>query len=356
MNAENAIKYRSEKHADIMEFLDSAKQKSKDEIFIGLDQFLVPVMFSAKEVQDFVERQPIDKIVVLYFMDKDFAERYLSTSRIHMNDIWPNMVYVPCSISPNNKEEIEKIYEIADANKNIVFINHTVPHKTNPVMLNRYGPGHGDYLVKNDGKFSIVEGNGDAFVVMSSDMLGTNDFSNVIIIIVGVGGAGELALLAIKEQNPKRIILVDIKDKSVLANSEGADYYSNIEDVDLGNVSDTDRIIVIDATTHHNERDEKAVSYGFVKAHDSEKNVFIDYNMFINEEEYKDLITNCAIGSEYVAYTNYIMAKKIIEAAKECGVELASVSKEDFDRIVENSITVRDIIKNLLFADDNIAE
>ena len=350
MFIEDAEKYRIEKHADIIELLERSKQKSKDEILIGLDQFLVPIMFSAKDVQKFVEAQPSDMIIVLYFMYKDFTERYLSTSRIHMNDLWPNAIYVPCSIDPNDKEELERIYEIVDVYDNIVFINHTVPHKSNPIMLSRYGPGRGDYLVKKDGKFSIVEGNGDAFVVMSSDILGTDDFSDVIIIIVGVGGAGELALYAIKEENPKRIILVDIKDKTELANSVGAEYYSDISKVELGDISDTDRIIVIDATTHHNARDEKAVSYDFVKEHDSEKNVFIDYNMFVDAEAYNDLKTKCAIGSEYVAYTNYIMARKIIEAAKEYGIELAPVSKEDFDEIVVNSIIARDKMKELLFA------
>ena len=298
-----------------MECLSKCESKSKDEIYAELDTQFVPVMSSAADVQNYIDLYAEDKVIILYFMYKNLDECYMSTSRMHINDLWPNAVYLPCNISPADKKEMEKIYELAEGCDSIVFINHTAPHKSNPVMQKRYGPEFGDYLVKNEGKFSIVEGNGDAFVEMSSDMLGTTDFSDITVIIVGVGGAGVLALYAIKEKNPKRIVLIDIVDKSELAKSVGAEYYSNISDADFTDLTDKDRFVIIDATTHHNKRDEKAFASDFVKKHDSEKNIFIDYNMFVDSKEY--------------------------------GVELATVTKDEFDEIVINSIEARDTIEKL---------
>lgn len=335
----------------ILDCLSRYGKASDEKTMVELDSILVPVLSSATEIEAFIDKQPQTTVITIYFMYKDMANSYLSTSRIHMNCLWQNMIYVPCNIAPEKYDEIEQIYKISEKHNNVVFINHTMPHKSNAVMRRRYGEHFGDYLVKNKEGFHIVDGNGAAFVNMSEYMLGVEDFSDVTIIIIGVGGAGSLALYAVKKENPKRIILVDVADKSEIANSVGAEYYNEIMSKEITGISRKDRLVIMDATSHSETRLGKSIAYDFLKKYDSDNNFFIDYNMRTKESEYLDLKTNCAMGTDYVAWTNYIMVKNIIKAARIYGIELPNVSKEEFDLVVKDSVIACDAIETTLFSE-----
>lgn len=326
--------------------LSSARNMERAERIKALQEKQIPVLHSAEEFERFVGKYPNYLIAPYFLFKEEPTDLLLSTSSMHMNWLWPNLLYVPLNIGKENCTGIGAVYRTALKHYNIVFFNHTIPHKSNPVMQEMFGPGNGDYLIRKEKTFIMSEGNGQAFVTMASQLMKNDDFTDVTVVLVGVGGAGTLAAKAIRrEKNPKRLILVDIENKSGLAAELDAEFFQKMDDLpDLSG----QKLVTIDATAHFEKELQHSVFVDFVKDYDSPENVFIDYNMNTPAEAYQGLKTRCGVGKEYVAITNYIMAQKMIQGAASIGVTLPPISKETFDTTVAKSVHIRDQIKYLL--------
>ena len=302
---------------------------------------LIPVLNSADKLEQFVKKHG-HYLIVPYLFHKDDKQQLLSTSSMHMNWLWPNVLYVPINIEEKDGSEIEKVYRTAFNYENVIFFNHTIPHKSNAVMQKLFGYGRGDYLARSGDTFQIADGNGEAFLRMARELAGGKlDFSEVTVVIVGVGEAGELAARAVTHEHPRRLILVDILDKSALTKELGAEFYQGIDSIpDLTG----ERLVIMDSTAHFEGGQQRTVALDLVEKYDATGNVFIDYNMDTKIGAYKHLKSSTGVGKEYVAITNYVMVLCIIKSAKSIGVELPFISKEDFDRKVAESVQMRDRI------------
>lgn len=307
---------------------------------------LIPVMNSACELKQFIEEHADYLIVPFLLYKENIYDALLSTSSMHMNWLWSNLLYVPVNIKNNDQDELLRVYETAASFGNVVFLNHTIPHKSNPVMRGLFGDVRGDYLARSGETFHIADGNGKAFVQMARELAGGElDFAEVAVVIVGVGGAGELSARAIIREQPKRLILVDIKDKSILGKELGAEYYLGIDNIpDLSG----EPLVIIDSTAHFEDGVQRCVALELVEKYDAIDNVFIDYNMNTEIGAYRHLKSRTGVGKEYVVITNYVMVLEIINAAKSVGFELPFITKDVFAHKVAESVRMQTVIKNLL--------
>jgi len=329
---------------------------------------LIPVMNSAKELDQFIMEHH-DYVIVPYLLYKDDPlDALLSTSSMHMNWLWPDLLYVPANIKKEDHAALRHIYQTAYAYENIIFFNHTIPHKSNPVMLDMFSKNkseRGDYLSRSGNSFVIADGNGQAFAQMTKELANDEiDLTKVTVVIVGVGGAGELAARAIRKESPQKLLLVDITDKSALAKELGASFYQVEKEETVKKAAQkivailpdlsNERLVIIDATAHFEDNIQRCVALDLVEKYNATGNIFIDYNMNTEIGAYNYLksatgLGVCAgVGKEYVAVTNYIMVLDIIKAAKLKGIDLPFVSREFFDQKVAQSVMIRDKIKHVL--------
>jgi|GEM_PF-1483739 len=315
------------------------------ELLDKLKANMIPVKYSACKLEQFVEEHH-EYLIVPFMLYKDREEDLLlSTSSMHMNWLWPNLLYVPVNIKNNDSLQLRQVYEVALAHENVIFFNHTIPHKSNPVMQEMFGQEYGDYLCRVGSSFKIADGNGQAFVRMTRELYkGEIDFSQATVVIVGVGGAGGLAAKAIIKEQPKRLILADIRDVSEFAKELGAEFYQGIEKIpDLAQ----EKLVIIDATAHFEDGIQRGVALDLVEKYDDEGNVFIDYNMNTQIGAYDYLKSSAGVGREYVAVTNYIMVLEIIKTAASAGITLPPVTNEVFQQKVLESVQMRDRIKGV---------
>jgi hypothetical protein len=308
---------------------------------------MIPVMNSAEELEQFIINHN-DYLIVPYLFHKDAEAQLLSTSSMHINWLWPNLLYVPTNIEKHNYSELFRVYQAA-SNDNVILFNHSFPHKSNPIMQKLFGDEFGDYITRTDRGFCIADGNGQAFIQMATELANEKnypiDFLDATIVIVGVGGLGTLAAKASKKVNPKRLILVDIIDNSEFAKGLCAEFYQGVDKIpDL----DRERLVIIDSTAHAEYRLGDCVSLELVKRYDAKENVFIDSCMYTEIGAYNYLKSITGVGKEYVAFTNYIMLLEIIKAAMPIKVVLPFVNKTDFDRMIEHSVEISDRIKTVL--------
>jgi hypothetical protein len=331
--------------AEIAAVLTAAAKLNPDEALARLQAHMVPVLTDASALAAFAKNYR-SHLIVPYLLHKDDpVELLLSTSRMHMNWLWPGVLYVPVDIAPGDEDELRRIYTTALGLPSVVLINHTIPHKSNPVMQAMFGPGEGDYLIRRDDAFVIAEGNGHAFVQMVRELMADIDFSQMTVVVVGAGKAGMLAAKATAQAKPDKIILVDRLDKSGPAKEMGADFYYTTDDIpDLGGK----KLVVIDATAHFEDGIQRCVAGDFVERYDSPDNVFIDYNMHTPADAYDALLTRTGVGQAYAAITNHIMTQEIIDAAAQAGVALPPVTRRQFEDAVQQSIVLRDRIKHVI--------
>jgi hypothetical protein len=359
-----------------------ASSYKKTELINKITDCLIPVIYSAEKFCQFVSGHQ-DYLIVPYLLYKDDPkEALLSTSSMHMNWLWPNLLYVPVNIKQEDHSELRKIYTTACNHDNVIFINHTIPHKSNPVMLEMFSKKEstsvaleilsnnsdykekeeeeerGDYLSRRGSSFDIAEGNGQAFVKMVKELAKDDiDFTKVTVVIIGVGGAGELAARTIHKESPHRLLLVDIKDKRQLSEKLGAEFYQGKDSklspftgeklIEILPDLTKERLVIIDATAHFEDGIQRCVALDLVEKYDATGNIFIDYNMNPKIGAYNYLKSSTGVGKEYVAITNYIMVQEIIKAAKSMSKELALITKGDFDKKVSESVQIRDKIKSL---------
>ena len=336
------FKYGSQKA--LSEVLDS--QRTPEAKLEETNNMLIPVMNSADQLEEFIKNHE-EYLIVPFIFGRDDRELLLSTSRIHMNWIWPNVLYVPVNIKKDDNAELEKVYKLANRYSNIIFFNHSTPHKSNSVMQElfegEFGNKYGDYVTRQGSEFIIADGNGAALVEQANKTpYGSLDFSKIIVVIVGIGGTGMLAAQRFYEKGVKkdsagneRLILVDKEDKKQFADEIEAKFFLGINellaDESVLNRLKGEHLIIIDATKE-DEDNRKYDAEKLAEKYQGNNNIFVDCNMYVKRDYYESTLEgfNIVVGREFVETTNYIMTEKIIEAANSMGVKLESISERTF--------------------------
>src|SRR3989344_8283060 len=180
----------------------------------------ISICYTPKAVEQFLVKQE-DAKFVFYLAHKDSDGWEKSTSRVYMNQISPSLIYLPVDIEKDDLESLREIYKIAQENNQVVAINQTQPHKSNPIVKELFQhltnvPANIDSIVKNqNGELIPFNLNGPAFVDWFVDEVGSVEKNTVI--LVGVGGAGESIAREVARNRPSELLLIDLMDKQPLA-------------------------------------------------------------------------------------------------------------------------------------------
>jgi shikimate 5-dehydrogenase len=212
----------------------------------------IPVCNGAEGLVSLLEEYPNFK-VCLYLAQKDDKGWDESTSRVYMNKSIPGFLYIPVNIKGGDTKELRAVYDIARENPNIIGINHTMPHRSNPVLRELFyrseeGVGNMAVLVRNgEGELFPYDINGQAFVdgYIYDNKFGT--FARKTVVMVGVGGAGESIAIEIAKRKPGEIILIDQKDKHGFIHSLGevhTRYYRTIDEFVTNGMVDGDLVVI----------------------------------------------------------------------------------------------------------------
>lgn len=178
--------------------------------------------------------------ICLYLAEKTKEAWDISTSRVYMNQIDNNFVYLPVNIKKEDWDSIREVYTLAKNDNRIIAINQTQPHKSNPVQkewfLDQNIPQNVDSLIKDkNNELQCYNLNGPSFTSWFEDEV--TNFSGNKAVIFGVGGVGEPIARIIATKNPEKMYLVDIYSKEDIAKelskSTCTEYFDNLSKVDF---------------------------------------------------------------------------------------------------------------------------
>lgn len=208
------------------------------EKFLFSSESKVPVMHSAEEARRFIDEH-YDRSFCLYLAEKNEAGWDRSTSRVYMNELWPELVYLPVNVPAGDLDELGRVYDLAVADEDqIVAVNHTAPHKSNPVLRDRFTlADHADVLIRPFGDWEIValDLNGPSFFGWLDQMYPPADRQKAVVVIVGVGGVGTPLARVFARQGCGALLLVEPRDISELKTELGShvavDWYRTLEEM-----------------------------------------------------------------------------------------------------------------------------
>ena len=120
-----------------------------------------------KDLKEFLEKHKNFKIC-LYLAEKSKEAWDISTSRVYMNQIDDRFIYLPVNIKKGDFDSIREVYKLAENEEQIVAINQTQPHKSNPVLKEWFSgqdiPQNVDSLIKDkNNKLQCYNLNGPSF-------------------------------------------------------------------------------------------------------------------------------------------------------------------------------------------------
>ena len=153
----------------------------------------IPIIDSIDALKQFIEKYPGHQFCLyLAFKDPDGWER--STSRVYMNQVLDKLIYLPVNILKGDNVSIKKIYELAQNEKQIIAINQTQPHKSNPVGKQKFSgknvPENIDTIIKDSDENLIpYDLNAPSFISWFLEEAGS--ITGKTIVLFGVGGVGE---------------------------------------------------------------------------------------------------------------------------------------------------------------------
>ena len=177
----------------------------------------IPVCSSVKELKEFLIKYSKFKFC-LYLAYKDFVSWDESTSRVYMNQVIDNLIYLPVNIKKDDYDSLKEIYKVSESSEQIVAINQTQPHKSNSILkelLQNNPIVNIDTLIKDKNKkLAPYDLNGPSFVGWFKDEVGR--FQDECVILLGVGGVGGPIARKIIKEKPSKLILVDIVPKTEL--------------------------------------------------------------------------------------------------------------------------------------------
>jgi shikimate 5-dehydrogenase len=164
-----------------------------------------------------------------YVADKDADGWDRSTSRVYMNQVLPNFLYVPVNIPKGDLRALQTFFDAVQDREDIPAVNITQPHKSSPVLRELYlgnasSEDNVDTLIRgSDGRLEPYDLNSVAFVEwFKADV---RPFQDKPVVLVGVGGVGEPIAKKIAAEKPSSLLLIDVADKAdfavQLANTTG---------------------------------------------------------------------------------------------------------------------------------------
>jgi shikimate 5-dehydrogenase len=272
--------------------------------------------------------------ICLYLADKTKEAWDISTSRVYMNQIDESFVYLPVNIKKGDWESIKEVYTLAENEEQIVAINQTQPHKSNPVQkewfLGQDIPQNVDSLIKNkNNKLQCYNLNGPSFASWFEDEV--TQFYNNKVIVFGVGGVGEPIARIIANKNPEKLYLVDIYSKEDLAKELSkyinVDYVDNLSKVNF----DTNNKIILINCAGKEGGDDKEVKKVLERLKDR-NNIFVDLRPQLDIETVnvaKQYGWNSYTGFGMNSRNDYVLLQKIQEI-----ISISIPSFEEFAKLV----------------------
>ncbi len=285
---------------------DSGPKSSTSETFPYSEQ-KVPVCYGLNEFQSFIKQYP-NFTVCTYIADKTDDDWSRSTSRVYMNQVVPNFMYVPVHIPKEGQIELQSFLSAMKGMSHVAAVNITQPHKSSPVIRKMFlgdeqSKENVDTLIKDrDGELKPYDLNAPAFVGWYLDEVGS--FTNRTVILVGVGGVGEPMAKAIVKQAPAELMLVDPNDKQYLIDqlSGGtvtSGYYASVSE--LPNTSTLDSVVLINAAGKEGATDNSGIAVLLGRAADRDA-IFVDIRPQLDIE-----VVKMAKERGWKAYTGYGM-------------------------------------------------
>ncbi|MGB4759035.1 MAG: hypothetical protein WBP26_03175 [Candidatus Saccharimonadales bacterium] len=180
----------------------------------------IPVTDGLEGFRNFIGNYP-QFMFCPYVAEKDPEGWDRSTSRVYMNQVLPNFLYVPVNIAKNDHDSLRAFFRFAQSRVDIPAINITQPHKSSPVLRELYlGDANSntniDTLIRSKtGQLEPYDLNSTAFVEWYKAEVGP--FQDRPVILLGVGGVGEPIAKKIGVEHPQSLRLIDVSDKSELA-------------------------------------------------------------------------------------------------------------------------------------------
>jgi shikimate 5-dehydrogenase len=176
----------------------------------------VPVCEGLAGFEVFMEQYPRFTFCP-YVADKDAEGWDKSTSRVYMNQVFANFLYVPVNIAEGNEPELRRFFEYSNNAQAIAAVNITQPHKSNRVLRELFlddprSDDNIDTLIRGaNGNLLPYDLNSAAFVEWFKDEVG--EFCGKPVVLVGIGGVGEPIAKRIAAEKPARLLLMDVSDK-----------------------------------------------------------------------------------------------------------------------------------------------
>ena len=270
-----------------------------------------------KDLKEFLESHRNFKIC-LYLAEKTKEAWDISTSRVYMNQIDDRFIYLPVNIKKGDFDSIREVYKLAENEEQIVAINQTQPHKSNPVQKEWFSgqdiPQNVDSLIKDkNNKLQCYNLNGPSFTSWFEDEV--TQFSDNIVIVFGVGGVGEPIARMIANKNTKKLYLIDIYSKEnierELSKNANVKYFDNLNKVDFNT---NEKIILINCAGKEGGDDKEVKNV--LNILENKNNIFVDLRPQLDIE-----IVNTAKQYGWEAYTgfgmnsrnDYVLLQKIQE-------------------------------------------
>lgn len=283
----------------------------------------ISICYTPEEVKRFLAKHKGAKFV-LYLAHKDNDGWEKSTSRVYMNQISPRLIYLPVDIEKDDLESLREIYKIAQANNQVVAINQTQPHKSNPIVKELFQhftnvPANIDSIVKNqNGELIPFNLNGPAFVDWFVDEVGSVEKNTII--LVGVGGAGESIAREVAKNRPSELLLIDLMDKQPLA-QELSSSHTKVEyaqKLSISSLADRPSLVVINAAGKEGATDDSAIA-SLLSSYTSKQYIFVDLRPQLElpiVEQAKKLGWRAYSGYGMNARNDYVFLCKVAEIAQ----------------------------------------
>lgn len=289
----------------------------------------IPVCNSTAELKEFLIKYNKLKFCI-YLAYKDSNAWSKSTSRVYMNQVMDNLVYLPVNIKKDDNDSLQEIYELSESNEQILAINQTQPHKSNPVLkkwLQNNTLVNIDTLIKDKNKKLIpYDLNGPSFIGWFKDEV--DQFQDRCVVLLGVGGVGEPIARKIIHEKPSKLILIDKIPKTELRDElskEGTvEYASNLTEIILNDKE----IIFINCAGK--EGVDESGTFDLLKKFENKNYVFVDLRPQLDIN-----IVNIARGLGWRGYTGYGMNVRNDYSLLIKISELMEITPMSFDKFKE---------------------